>query len=135
MSVQLYNVYGQRLADTDPISEAWYVEYVDYEARQREVDRLTAELAELRSDLASARATMLAINEQRDTYSAELAACHAENERLQASRQEWRSRMGLKVTDDIVVENEKLRELLRYIRPQFTGGSLIYSRIDAALKK
>jgi len=46
------------------------------------------------------------------------------NEQLRAElirgnepRQEWRSRMGLKVTDDVVVENEELRKRIVELEP------------------
>jgi len=38
-----------------------------------------------------------------------LDGAQRENEALRAARQEWRSRMGLKVESDIVQENEALR--------------------------
>ena len=77
----------------------------------------------------------------------ELAALHE-------ARQQWRSRMGLKVTDDVVVENERLRELLREAKLQIEAVCYydycdddedvqtdvailrrIIPRIDAALKE
>ena len=61
-----------------------------------------------------------------DRLNAQALELCAEISKLRRERQEWRSRMGLKVTDDVVRENERLRELLRDNAPW------VHS-IDAAL--
>ena len=97
-----------------------------------------------------------AVADKIDAKSRELAACRAENDRLRKDRQHWRSRMGLKVTDDVVVENERLRgslqaereinahacktlaeneRLREFIRKSALDKGVPMSIVDAALKE
>ena len=79
-----------------------------FEERAAEIDRLNAQALELCAEISG----------------------------LRRERQEWRSRMGLKVTDDVVRENERLRGLLREVRARFPAGfhdAELMDRICAAL--
>jgi hypothetical protein len=60
-------------------------------------------------------------DDEKAVPSGEVERLRGEVARLIATRQEWRSRMGLRVTDDVVVENERLRAENAELRRQVEG--------------